>query len=38
MSITTYAELKTAVQVWLDRADYSAYVADFITLAATSGA
>src|SRR5215216_2210902 len=33
MSITTYAELQTAVQTWLDRSDLSAQAADFITLA-----
>lgn len=34
MAITTYAELKTAVQAWFyGRDDLSDYVADFITLA-----
>lgn len=33
MSITTYAELQTAVQNWLDRTEISSYVPDFITLA-----
>jgi hypothetical protein len=32
MSITSYAELQTAVQTWLDRADLSANAADFIML------
>ena len=35
MSISTYSELQTAVGVWLDRADLSSYVADFIALAET---
>ena len=33
MSISTYSELKTAVQTWLDRSDLSANAADFIALA-----
>lgn len=32
MSISTYAELQTAVTNWLHRSDLSAYVADFITI------
>jgi len=32
MSITSYAELQTAVQTWLDRSDLSANAADFIML------
>lgn len=32
MSITTYAELQTALQTWEDRTDLSSLVADFITL------
>lgn len=35
MSITTYAELKTAVQNWLERPDLSALIPDFIRLAET---
>lgn len=33
MSIATYGELKTAVAVWLNRADLTGYIPDFITLA-----
>lgn len=33
MAITTYSELQTAVQTWLDRNDLSSNAADFITLA-----
>lgn len=33
MAITTYAELKTAIETWLNRADLSSYTGDFITLA-----
>jgi hypothetical protein len=33
MAITTYAELQTAVQTWLDRTDIAASAPDFITLA-----
>lgn len=33
MAITTYAELKTAVALWLDRSDLSAVIPDFIALA-----
>lgn len=33
MSISTYAELKTAVSNWLHRADLSAYLDDFVTIA-----
>ncbi len=33
MSITTYAELQTAVQNWMDRADFSSRVPEFIALA-----
>jgi len=32
MSITTYSELKTAVANWLNRADLTSYVADFVRL------
>ncbi len=32
MSITTYAELKTAVQNWLKRSDLTSLIPDFITL------
>ncbi len=32
MAITTYAQLQTAVQTWLDRTDISASVPDLITL------
>lgn len=32
MAITTYAELQTAVQNWLDRTDIASYVPDYITL------
>ena len=32
MSITTYGELKTAVGTWLNRADLTAYIPDFIRL------
>jgi hypothetical protein len=32
MSISTYAELKTAVAAWLDRSDLDAYLDDFIRL------
>lgn len=32
MSITTYAELQTSIQTWLDRSDLSSLVPDFITL------
>jgi hypothetical protein len=33
MSITTYAELQTAVASWLNRSDLTANITDFITLA-----
>lgn len=33
MAISTYSELKTAVQDWMDRTDISGNVADFISLA-----
>lgn len=33
MAITTYTQLLTAVSTWLDDNQYSAYAADFITLA-----
>jgi hypothetical protein len=33
MSITTYAELQTAVASWLNRGDLTANITDFITLA-----
>src|SRR4051812_21707199 len=33
MSVSTYTELQTAVQTWLDRTDLSSVAADFITLA-----
>jgi hypothetical protein len=33
MTISTYSELQTAVQIWLDRSDLSVNAADFITLA-----
>lgn len=33
MSITTYAELKTAIGDWLDRSDLTSYLGDFITFA-----
>lgn len=33
MSLATYGELKTAVAVWLNRADLTSYIPDFITLA-----
>lgn len=33
MSITTYAELKTAVANWLARSDLTSYIPDFIRLA-----
>lgn len=33
MAITTYSELKTAVADWLNRADLTAVIPDFITLA-----
>lgn len=32
MTISTYAELTTAIQTWLDRSDLSANAADFVTL------
>jgi hypothetical protein len=32
MSISTYGELKTAVGVWLNRSDLTAYIPDFIRL------
>lgn len=36
MSITTYAELKTAIATWLARDDLTAYIPDFITLFETN--
>src|SRR5262245_41486008 len=33
MTISSYSELQTAVQTWLDRSDLSVNAADFITLA-----
>lgn len=33
MSISTFAELKTSVGTWLNRADLTSYLADFITMA-----
>lgn len=33
MAITTYAELKTAIEDWLDRTDLTSYTGDFIALA-----
>lgn len=33
MTISTYSELKSAIIAWLDRADLSDYVGDFIALA-----
>ena len=35
MSISTYAELKTAVASWLNRTDLTSVIPDFITLAET---
>lgn len=32
MSITTYAQLQTAIESWLDRTDLTATIPDFITL------
>lgn len=33
MAVTTYAELKTAINDWLDRSDLTAYTGDFIAFA-----
>jgi hypothetical protein len=36
MAITTYSELKTAVADWLNRADLTSVIPDFIALAKPS--